>query len=107
SRRSYSAEPRRGEGNSETARGATNTNNHTSSLERLATAALHLNLSTEAGAPDFAAPTSSTTATCALGDTLGLCVARRLGLTDADFRKRHPGGALGGLLRPITEALRY
>src|SRR5690606_16408865 len=86
---------------------ATNHTPATSSLERLATAALHLNLQSEAGAPDFAAPTSSTTATLALGDTLGLCVARRLGLTDADFRKRHPGGALGGLLRPITEALRY
>ncbi|MFG0285738.1 MAG: SIS domain-containing protein [Phycisphaerales bacterium JB039] len=78
-----------------------------SSLERLATATLHLKLDSEAGAPDFAAPTASTTATLALGDALGLVVARRLGLTDEDFRKRHPGGALGGLLRPVTEALRY
>jgi arabinose-5-phosphate isomerase len=34
-------------------------------------------------------------------------VARRRRFTDEDFAKRHPGGALGGLLRPVTETLRF
>src|SRR5262249_762870 len=53
------------------------------------------------------APTCSTTATLALGDALALTVARRRNFTDHDFAKRHPGGSLGGLLRPIVEALRF
>jgi len=78
-----------------------------SSLERLATVALLIPLDEEAGGPRFVAPTSSTTATMALGDALALAVAHRLDFTNADFRRRHPGGALGGLLRPIVEVLRF
>lgn len=80
-----------------------------SSLERLATVALRYGRITE-GAPsggDFAAPTTSTTATVALGDALALTAARRRGFSSADFVRRHPGGALGGLLRPVTEILRF
>lgn len=77
-----------------------------SRLERLATVPLTLGIAREAGDGDFVAPTSSTTATLALGDALGLCAARIRNFTSEDFRKRHPGGALGGLLRPITELLR-
>lgn len=76
-----------------------------SSLERLATVALTVNVEQEAA--DFAAPTSSTTAMLALGDALALAAARRRNFTDEDFAKRHPGGALGGLLRPVTEVLRF
>lgn len=78
-----------------------------SSLERLATVALRLGVEREAGGPGFSAPTSSTTATLALGDALALAVARRRNFTDADFARRHPGGALGGLLRPVAELLRF
>jgi arabinose-5-phosphate isomerase len=78
-----------------------------SSLERLATVALTLGVTREACAPDFAAPTSSTTATLALGDALAVAAARRRSFTDADFARRHPGGSLGGLLRPVVEALRF
>jgi arabinose-5-phosphate isomerase len=78
-----------------------------SSLERLATVRLRLGVELEAGAPEFAAPTSSTTATLALGDALALAAARRRNFTDEDFAKRHPGGALGGLLRPVVEVLRF
>lgn len=78
-----------------------------SSLERLATVRLGLSIGPEAGAPEFVAPTSSTTATLALGDALALCAARRRNFTDLDFAKRHPGGALGGLLRPVTDVLRF
>jgi arabinose-5-phosphate isomerase len=42
-----------------------------------------------------------------LGDALALAASRRRCFTNDDFAKRHPGGALGGLLRPITEALRF
>lgn len=78
-----------------------------SSLERLATVALRLGVTEEAGAPTLVAPTSSTTATMALGDALALCAARRRQFTEADFAKRHPGGSLGGLLRPVTDVLRF
>lgn len=78
-----------------------------SSLEALATVALGLNLEHEAGEPDFAAPTSSTTATMALGDALAIVAAKARDFTDADFKRRHPGGTLGDLLRPITEVLRF
>ncbi len=78
-----------------------------SSLEQLASVALRLGITREAGAPHYAAPTSSTTATMALGDALALAVARHRNFTDADFARRHPGGSLGGLLRPVTEAMRF
>jgi len=78
-----------------------------SSLERLATVALGIGVEEEAGGAAFAAPTSSTTAMLALGDALALSAARRRKFTDEDFAKRHPGGALGGLLRPVTEMLRF
>jgi arabinose-5-phosphate isomerase len=78
-----------------------------SSLERLATVTLAIGCFEEAGGAEFAAPTCSTTATLALGDALALATARRRNFTDADFAKRHPGGALGGLLRPVTEVLRF
>ena len=76
-----------------------------SSLERLATVTLGLGVSREAG-DGFVAPTSSTTATMALGDALALAAARRRRFTSEDFARRHPGGALGEMLRPITEVLR-
>ena len=78
-----------------------------SSLERLATVSLRLGVGEEAGAPTLVAPTSSTTATMALGDALALCAARRRQFTEADFAKRHPGGSLGGLMRPVTDVLRF
>src|SRR5689334_20950890 len=62
-----------------------------SSLERMATVALRIGVLDEAGGGDFAAPTSSTTATLALGDALALATARRRNFGDADFAKRHPG----------------
>jgi arabinose-5-phosphate isomerase len=78
-----------------------------SSLERLAAVTLAICIDGEAGGFEFAAPTCSTTATLALGDALALAVARRRNFSDQDFAKRHPGGALGGLLRPVHEVLRF
>jgi arabinose-5-phosphate isomerase len=77
------------------------------SLGRLATVHLTLGAFKEAGSPHFVAPTSSAAATLALGDALALCAARRRNFTDQDFARRHPGGALGGLLRPVTDVLRF
>lgn len=74
-------------------------------LERLASVSLLIGACDD---PELSpAPTCSTTATLAIGDALALCAARRRNFTDADFAKRHPGGALGGLMRPVTEALRF
>ncbi len=86
-------------------RGTQNPKDPKSSLDRLATVALAIGVCDD---PDLSpAPTCSTTATLALGDALALCAARRRNFTDDDFAKRHPGGSLGGLLRPITDLLRF
>ncbi|MHC4948382.1 MAG: KpsF/GutQ family sugar-phosphate isomerase [Planctomycetota bacterium] len=53
------------------------------------------------------APTASTAAQLAVGDTLALCLARRRDFGEDDFRRHHPGGLLGAGLRRITEALRF
>lgn len=74
-------------------------------LERLATVSLAIGACDDAAISP--APTCSTTATLALGDALALCAARRRNFTDDDFRKRHPGGALGGLLQTVGEVLRF
>jgi arabinose-5-phosphate isomerase len=74
-------------------------------LERLASVALFIGACDDPAISP--APTCSTTATLALGDALAICAARRRNFTDDDFAKRHPGGSLGGLLRPITELLRF
>jgi len=77
-----------------------------SALARSATVALSIGHISEAS--DLAlAPTCSTTATLALGDALALAVARRRSFTADDFAKRHPGGLLGGLLRPVIDVLRF
>ena len=53
------------------------------------------------------APMASTTAQLALGDALALCASTRLRFSDEDFARRHPGGSLGAMLRPVTDALRF
>ncbi len=77
-----------------------------SPLERLATVSLGIGVVEEA-CPLALAPTTSTTATLALGDALALAASRRLAFSPDDFAKRHPGGLLGDLLRPITDILRF
>ena len=81
-----------------------------SALERLATATIDDGVETEAGDEldtPLLAPTSSTTSALAIGDALALAVASRARFTDEQFAKRHPGGRLGGLLRPVTDLLRF
>jgi len=77
-----------------------------SALARLADVALSLGQITEASDLGLA-PTCSTTATLALGDALALAIARRRAFTSDQFARHHPGGSLGGLLRPVTDVLRF
>ena len=75
-------------------------------LNRLAHAPVWLGRIVEATSVVLA-PTSSTTATLAMGDAIALAVARRRKFSESDFAKRHPGGSLGGLLRPVVDVLRF
>ena len=77
-----------------------------SQLERLARVSLGIG-DVEEACPLSLAPTSSTTATLALGDALSLAAAQRRSFSPEDFAKRHPGGWLGDLLRPVTDVLRF
>lgn len=52
------------------------------------------------------APTSSTTATLALGDALAVALLDVKGFTKEDFAKSHPGGKLGQSLTHIKEIMR-
>ncbi|AZQ90851.1 sugar isomerase, KpsF/GutQ family protein [Moraxella catarrhalis] len=63
-------------------------------LPRSADIALTLGLSEEA-CPLGLAPTSSTTATLALGDALAVALLHARGFTSHDFALSHPAGALG------------
>ncbi len=51
------------------------------------------------------APTSSTTAALALGDALAVCLIRCHSFTEKDFKRFHPGGALGQRLALKVEDL--
>lgn len=82
------------------------TSNPESRLGKLATVHLSIGATMEA-CPHNLAPTTSTTVMLALGDAIGIAVSRRRQFSEADFRKRHPGGALGALLQPITDILRF
>ena len=52
-------------------------------------------------------PTSSTTATLALGDALAILVLEKRGFTENDFATLHPGGALGKRLLLKVEELMH
>jgi len=78
-----------------------------SSLWRLSDAALPLRADDDGAGLGYLAPTASTTAMLALGDALAVAAAYRRGFSREEFARRHPGGALGGLLRPVSEMLRF
>lgn len=77
-----------------------------SALARAGSVSLTLGQITEASDLGLA-PTCSTAAMLALGDALALAVARRRAFTAEDFARYHPGGSLGGLLRPVVDVLRF
>ena len=70
------------------------TGNPNSNLAREAD--IHIDVSVEQEAcPLNLAPTSSTTATLAMGDALAIALLEARGFTELDFARSHPGGSLG------------
>ncbi len=65
-----------------------------STLSQAATVNLDISVEIEA-CPLGLAPTSSTTATLAMGDALAIAALNQRGFSAADFAMSHPGGALG------------
>lgn len=75
-----------------------------SPLDRLATVALDCSVSEEACPMDLV-PTTSTTATLALGDALAVVLLQMNGFQEQDFALLHPGGSLGRKLRLRVETV--
>lgn len=65
-----------------------------STMARLADEVIRVAVPREA-CPMGLAPTASTTASLAVGDALAVCLMRMNGFNKGDFRRFHPGGALG------------
>ena len=74
------------------------TGNPKSSLAACADVTLNVQVPREA-CPLGLAPTSSTTATLALGDALAVALLNRKQFRAEDFRRNHPGGSLGERLK--------
>ncbi|MHB8473762.1 MAG: KpsF/GutQ family sugar-phosphate isomerase [Gammaproteobacteria bacterium] len=70
------------------------TGNPESTLGRAATVHIDVSVRQEA-CPLGLAPTSSTTATLAMGDALAISLLEARGFTAEDFARSHPGGRLG------------
>ena len=65
---------------------------------------IHLDISVPAEACPLAlAPTSSTTASLAMGDALAVALLEARGFTAEDFARSHPGGRLGRRLLLLTD----
>ncbi len=81
------------------------TGNPESSLARHADVNLNVHVPFEA-CPLNLAPTSSTTATLAMGDALAVACMHAKGFTKEDFARSHPGGALGRrLLTRVSDVM--
>ncbi|MET0014925.1 MAG: KpsF/GutQ family sugar-phosphate isomerase [Sedimenticola sp.] len=70
------------------------TGNPDSNLAREADTHIDISVRQEA-CPLNLAPTSSTTATLAMGDALAVAMLEAKGFTEMDFARSHPGGSLG------------
>lgn len=70
------------------------TGNPASNLAREADVHIDISVAHEA-CPLNLAPTSSTTATLAMGDALAVALLEARGFTELDFARSHPGGSLG------------
>lgn len=70
------------------------TGNLSSTLARAANVHVNVSVAQEA-CPLGLAPTSSTTATLAMGDALAVAMLEARGFTAEDFARSHPGGRLG------------
>lgn len=78
------------------------TNRKDSTLAKYSDVHLFLNVEREA-CPLRLAPTTSATATLALGDALAMTLLKLRGFTERDFALRHPAGALGRKLRLVKD----
>lgn len=77
-----------------------------STLARTADIALDVSVEQEA-CPHNLAPTTSTTATLAMGDALAVAVLEARGFSAEDFARAHPGGSLGRrLLLHVEDIMR-
>jgi arabinose-5-phosphate isomerase len=81
------------------------TSNPDSTLSKLSDLTLNLKVKKEA-CPLNLAPTTSTTATLALGDALAAALMKVKGFSSEDFAKLHPGGKLGIRLAKVEEIMR-
>jgi arabinose-5-phosphate isomerase len=82
------------------------TGNPQSELARLAEVHLDIGVAQEA-CPLNLAPTSSTTASLAMGDALAVACLQSRGFGAEDFARSHPGGALGRkLLTRVSDVMR-
>jgi len=77
----------------------------TSTLGQLADVVLLLPAAKEA-CPIERAPTTSTTATLALGDALAMTLMKRRSFDEADFVNFHPGGKLGATMLSVENLLK-
>lgn len=76
-----------------------------SSLAQAAQVVLDVGVEKEA-CPLGLAPTSSTTATLALGDAVAMALLKRKGFSESDFGEFHPGGLLGRrLLTKVSDLM--
>ena len=82
------------------------TGNPDSSLARRSDVSLDISVKEEA-CPMGLAPTASTTASLAMGDTLAITLLKKRGFTEEDFAVFHPGGNLGRKLILTVEDLMH
>ena len=76
------------------------TGNETSDLAGISDVVLHVSVTQEAG-PLGLAPTLSTTCQLAVGDGLAMALKADRGFTAEDFKRYHPSGSLGKLLKDL------
>jgi len=81
------------------------TGNSDSELARQANLVLDIQVDREV-CPMNLAPTTSTTAALVMGDALMVVLLERRGFQAGDFALRHPSGALGRLLRRVSDIIR-
>ncbi len=81
------------------------TGNMNSTLAKTSDVTLDISVEREA-CPLGKAPTASTTATLAMGDTLAVCLMEKKGFTKEDFLMFHPSGKLGkGLTYKVRDLM--
>jgi len=82
------------------------TGNPLSTMAKMATINIDISVAKEA-CPLGLAPTSSTTATLAMGDALAVSLLEARGFTAEDFARSHPGGRLGRRLLLLIDEIMH